>query len=326
MGNYKIKVASEAESKEAQELFFELGYEFNEDTPQACRNRIGMVAANGGCIYPDRVEFFDKYSGYKEITMSELRAMVKLHKNPIDMNKVVDSVRDEAMKLLTDNDQREYLNKLTDGTYKLVVLAGDFSGVDGLIEVPEGAERARIYNGELRFFSGPYMKVDINDSYFGAVVWQRHTQPGELPFLSSGYDIDSDKINHDFNPSINDQYAEIEQHRAAIKVDTSGNDSDHIADAFGYAAMSIINNNSVGAVESMLADRQSQYGDFKDVANTTQWLMDQFALGRMSNVQREALHMICSKLARIANGDPNHIDSWHDIAGYATLVVNDLES
>jgi hypothetical protein len=36
--------------------------------------------------------------------------------------------------------------------------------------------------------------------------------------------------------------------------------------------------------------------------------------------------MICSKLARLACGDADHVDSWHDIAGYATLVVKDLES
>ena len=30
--------------------------------------------------------------------------------------------------------------------------------------------------------------------------------------------------------------------------------------------------------------------------------------------------MILHKLARILNGDPNYVDSWHDIAGYAILV------
>ena len=34
--------------------------------------------------------------------------------------------------------------------------------------------------------------------------------------------------------------------------------------------------------------------------------------------------MIFHKLARIANGDPTYIDSWTDIAGYAQLVVDDL--
>jgi hypothetical protein len=41
--------------------------------------------------------------------------------------------------------------------------------------------------------------------------------------------------------------------------------------------------------------------------------------------QANALHMICSKLARIANGDPNYADSWRDVAGYATLVADRLE-
>ena len=34
--------------------------------------------------------------------------------------------------------------------------------------------------------------------------------------------------------------------------------------------------------------------------------------------------IILNKLARIL-GDPKHIDSWRDIAGYATLVVDYLE-
>jgi len=41
--------------------------------------------------------------------------------------------------------------------------------------------------------------------------------------------------------------------------------------------------------------------------------------------QAEALDMIFSKIARILNGDPNHLDSWTDIAGYATLVADRLE-
>lgn len=41
--------------------------------------------------------------------------------------------------------------------------------------------------------------------------------------------------------------------------------------------------------------------------------------------QREALEMMAVKMARIINGDPNHADSWRDIAGYALLIVNRLE-
>ena len=122
------------------------------------------------------------------------------------MNKIVDGVRDEAMELLTDNDQREYLNKLTDGTYKLVVLAGDFSDVEGLIEVPEGAECAilgsenNIYFWKSNLFIGGIHEnwVDmgkgcdanwyLNASEGAVLIWQR-------------------------TPSLNDQYAEIERVR-----------------------------------------------------------------------------------------------------------------
>ena len=40
----------------------------------------------------------------------------------------------------------------------------------------------------------------------------------------------------------------------------------------------------------------------------------------------EALDMIQHKIARILNGDPNYIDSWTDIIGYARLVEKRLTS
>lgn len=40
----------------------------------------------------------------------------------------------------------------------------------------------------------------------------------------------------------------------------------------------------------------------------------------LTDVQRESIDLIATKLARICCGDPNHRDHWDDIAGYATLV------
>lgn len=40
--------------------------------------------------------------------------------------------------------------------------------------------------------------------------------------------------------------------------------------------------------------------------------------------QRESLEMIQHKIARILEGDRNHVDHWHHIAGYATLVERHL--
>ena len=41
--------------------------------------------------------------------------------------------------------------------------------------------------------------------------------------------------------------------------------------------------------------------------------------------QQESLDMICHKIARIVNGDPDYADSWVDIAGYAKLVADRLQ-
>lgn len=46
----------------------------------------------------------------------------------------------------------------------------------------------------------------------------------------------------------------------------------------------------------------------------------------LSSDQQEALEMIAHKIARILNGNPNKIDSWEDIAGYAILVAERLKT
>jgi UDP-N-acetylmuramoylalanine-D-glutamate ligase len=45
----------------------------------------------------------------------------------------------------------------------------------------------------------------------------------------------------------------------------------------------------------------------------------------LSDYQIEALDQISGKIARILTGNSNHIDHWHDIAGYATLVELQLQ-
>jgi len=44
----------------------------------------------------------------------------------------------------------------------------------------------------------------------------------------------------------------------------------------------------------------------------------------LAHDQQEALDMICHKIGRILNGDPDYADNWHDIAGYAQLVADRL--
>ena len=82
-------------------------------------------------------------------------------------------------------------------------------------------------------------------------------------------------------------------------------------------------------VDAILNERGSNYGSFENVAKTAQSIKDVLYtttdLPLMCPDQREALDMITSKIARIVNGDPDYVDSWIDIAGYATLVADRLQ-
>lgn len=87
---------------------------------------------------------------------------------------------------------------------------------------------------------------------------------------------------------------------------------------------------AVPTLSEVLDARGGRYGVFADHANITQQLkltIEQ-ALDdrgkRLEPDQKEALDMICHKIGRIINGDPDYDDSWVDIAGYAQLVADRL--
>lgn len=102
---------------------------------------------------------------------------------------------------------KEYLEKQADGSYKLVMRG--IVGKDDDIEVPEGATYYAIDSNlgikKNYFFRCPNDAIWVDNQWMSAsfsvaeqtVLWQRHTQPEELPFVDS----------------LNDQYAEIEQVR-----------------------------------------------------------------------------------------------------------------
>jgi hypothetical protein len=83
-------------------------------------------------------------------------------------------------------------------------------------------------------------------------------------------------------------------------------------------------------INSTLDERGKRYGDFLGHAECTQHLKDVIISHLASRDkmlmpdQQEALDMICHKIGRIINGDPDYADSWHDIAGYAQLVADRL--
>lgn len=82
-------------------------------------------------------------------------------------------------------------------------------------------------------------------------------------------------------------------------------------------------------IDNTLNERGTRYGDFEDHAFITQDLkavmQETPNWDQLKADQKEALEMVAHKIGRILNGDPNYIDSWHDIVGYIRLVEQRLE-
>lgn len=83
------------------------------------------------------------------------------------------------------------------------------------------------------------------------------------------------------------------------------------------------------SIEDILQERGKRYGDFDTHAMITQLIKAPMQCtdnwrDRLSFSQKEALEMIAHKIGRILNGDPDYIDNWDDISGYAMLVANEL--
>jgi len=84
-------------------------------------------------------------------------------------------------------------------------------------------------------------------------------------------------------------------------------------------------------IDQTIDERALDYGKFKDSAALMQSikrLLADHALRHnktFADDQWEALEMIVHKMARIVNGNPDKVDHWVDIAGYAKLVADRLQ-
>ena len=84
-------------------------------------------------------------------------------------------------------------------------------------------------------------------------------------------------------------------------------------------------------IDETLDARAQDYGKFKDGAALMQGikrlLADHAAKHNktFNDDQWEALEMIVHKIGRIVNGNPDKVDHWVDIAGYAKLIADRLQ-
>lgn len=79
-------------------------------------------------------------------------------------------------------------------------------------------------------------------------------------------------------------------------------------------------------VDKILEERGKEYGKFENHAQIVHDLKEVIELTPrwdfLKPDHKEALHMIMHKIARILNGNPESVDQWVDIAGYAQLIVH----
>lgn len=81
-------------------------------------------------------------------------------------------------------------------------------------------------------------------------------------------------------------------------------------------------------ISTTLIERGNRYGSFADhavLAQSFKRVMESSnSFPLLAPYHRQALEVIFDKIARILNGDPNYVDNWHDIQGYAKLVEDIL--
>ena len=75
---------------------------------------------------------------------------------------------------------------------------------------------------------------------------------------------------------------------------------------------------------NILKERAKTHGDYNRTARLAQDLKTRIRAEDhcLSYAQLEALEMICVKMARIVCGNPDEMDHWRDVCGYATLAMD----
>ena len=227
MENYKVKVNSEAESKEAQELFIQLGYK---EPAQGLFGGVGIksIQARDDMDLTWGNDHGGISSEFKEITLPQLKDMVVLKRNnPKDST----HYRGDGKEYFQTHDKERHYH-FQDGEWVLSTwmnyqllpqlkpitkepimkefLAKDESGSYFLFnsEYPKASEWIEVPEGALMLIHHPngrevWSYSDSKVNPLNTVLWQRHTQPEALPFID-------DEPKYDREETLNDKVASAE--------------------------------------------------------------------------------------------------------------------
>ena len=336
MENLKVKVKNKVESKEVQELFFGLGCDFYFGGKTHCNTHLGLVTANkDGLMANIELDGFE----YKEITIQQLRDMVVLKRNDVNDRNVIDP--EYTANLYLDSKGELFVFHVPTQSWKISNLNSEEEVMQRLIQIKKKEMNEFLVNHDNKW-TLQLLDSDTEENSYrvavpsGAEVLTECLDDGEIfklwwngrSKINVGYDSNWNLIDRRVNDflmeypnaeivwqrseteSLNDQYAEIEK----IRQDTVKVTIDELKHRVG--------------IDATLAERQATYGCFEDVAFVTENVMGVLSKARpnglsdLPHTHRMALYMIASKMARIVNGDFNHLDGWHDIGGYAKLIEN----
>lgn len=85
----------------------------------------------------------------------------------------------------------------------------------------------------------------------------------------------------------------------------------------------------MNTIKDMLNEREQTHGNFAYTAMSSQdikqALHGSINWESLTDIQKEALDNIASKMARIVAGNPCTVDHWKDIQGYAELAIRSME-
>lgn len=79
------------------------------------------------------------------------------------------------------------------------------------------------------------------------------------------------------------------------------------------------------ATDDLRHRRESSYGPWRENSKTMQAIKNLFrshpGWAKLDDSHREALDMFALKIGRILCGNPNWVDNWDDLGGYARCVA-----
>lgn len=343
MENLKIRVNNEAESKEAQELFFELGYGWR-----------GLNLKNSIFIPKKLKEYFiinyentkdmqlsgifdnsETLKAHKEITLPELCDMVVLKRNSIDDATHENSHNQKLYKAENgwyiyieshnawmwnqeelgykpiklkpiEKPMKEYLRKNSNGTYSYIGTVRPEHVSDFMIEIPEGAE---ILIGLNKRIIGFY-KNDFGLTWIDGEGWietkNEYSDWIKYPVLwqRTTHPEELPFIDDEPLQSLNDQYAEIE------KVRQSHRTASEIADSALKHIRERAETYDQPTGERSAAKTAKAFNAItgKDITESEVWLLLQLL-----------------KDVRQWSREDYHQDSAEDCIAYASLKAESLE-